>query len=102
MDRLIVNNKDSSLSSMDALKLVQSVVDGGMISNGPNGEQYCFATAFTSSIVYADKTKTGSHSFTILRTKPACHKCHSILTAGEIPDGMCNNCAKPWRGSDND
>lgn len=53
-------------SEVSALDYASSVIDGGLISEGPHGQQYCFATKFKSgATVFADKTKSGTHVFRV-------------------------------------
>lgn len=60
----------SSIDIAEAVISVQQVIDGGLVSNGKYGEQYCYVTAWDSGVkVYADKTKNGTHTFKVWRDK---------------------------------
>jgi hypothetical protein len=65
MSKLTIKN-ESTLPDRTVIKCVMSVMADGLISNGANGEQYCFATKFKSVMVYAAKTKTGTHVFRVI------------------------------------
>jgi hypothetical protein len=58
------------ITDKEALHYVLSVVDDGFVSN--DNTQYCFMTSFTDGAkVYADKTKSGTHTFRVWKTNPA-------------------------------
>lgn len=46
MSRIIINNR-SSASDINAIEMVQKVIEGGRISN--DGKQYCYLTVFNSA-----------------------------------------------------
>ena len=49
-----------------ALSMVKEVIDGGLVSKGKYGEQYCFVTTWPDGVrVSADKTKNGTHVFNV-------------------------------------
>lgn len=70
--RIIVINNRPGVSDKDALKLVSTVVDNGLISD--DGKSYCYGTTFdtmlkgkrTKLYVYANRLPSGTHRFTIL------------------------------------
>jgi hypothetical protein len=67
MSRLII--QAHGLDDAEAVRRVAIVMKDGLISNGTNGEQYCFASKFSDGVtVYANKTKSGTHSFRVIRS----------------------------------
>jgi hypothetical protein len=67
MSKLIIQAE--GLGDIEAVWRVAVVVKDGLISNGANGEQYCFAATFSDgTTVYANKTKSGTHSFRVIRS----------------------------------
>lgn len=63
--KIIIECKDE-INHITALSMVKEVIDGGLVSKGRYGEQYCFATVWTDGArVEADKTKNGTHSFRV-------------------------------------
>ena len=69
--RKIIIKHDESIIPEKAMRLVNSVINGGRISKTAKGKQYCFATSFGSERrdfwVYADLTKSGTDVFTVLK-----------------------------------
>ena len=69
MNKLIIDNK-TELTDLEAVRLVESVITQGRISN--DGKQYCYGTTFTykqkSFVVWTDKNKK-SDRFVILNDK---------------------------------
>ncbi len=68
--RIIINNK-TSLTDLQAVRLVYTVVSGGLVSNDET--QYCYITRFEvgdadkrSVIVSCDVTRTCGFTFTIM------------------------------------
>jgi hypothetical protein len=69
MRNIIIRNY-SKCDDKTAIKLAGSVVDLGQISGRGGKKQYCYATVFNSGyVVYARKSKTGSHIFEVLDDK---------------------------------
>ena len=65
--RIIINNR-SGLSDSAAVARVHRVIEDGLVSNGDT--QYCYITHYQDGIgVYADRTKSGTHTFTITNRK---------------------------------
>jgi hypothetical protein len=73
MNRIIINNRTSDLSDIDALLCVKSVIEVGLVSETFEGKQYRFCSKVSindpddpnrSFHVYCDKTNTG-YSFSI-------------------------------------
>lgn len=61
--KIIINTE---IEPLIALERVKQVVDGGLVSKGTYGDQYCFVTTWQSGVcVYADKTKNGTHTFRV-------------------------------------
>jgi hypothetical protein len=62
--RIIINNT-SVKSDVDAMKLVISVIQGGLISNF--GKSYCYVTVFQKDkvVIYSKKNSELSHTFYI-------------------------------------
>ena len=52
--KIIVENR-SNLDMIEALLYVQSVIEGGRISN--QYKQFCYATRFESCVIYTDLNK---------------------------------------------
>ena len=71
MSRIIINNDVEGLTDDSALKMVTAVIEQGMISEGTYGKQYCFLTTFGSGDdeirVWANKTRSGTHSFKVYK-----------------------------------
>ena len=65
MNKRIIINNESSLSDLTAVKKVYRVIESGLISNGHNGKQYCFATVFADCEVFCKLSKSGTHTFFI-------------------------------------
>jgi hypothetical protein len=65
MTKIIIKNY-SSIKDDLVLMNIAKVLEQGKISDGKYGPQYCFMTKFQSGVViYADRTKSGSHVFTV-------------------------------------
>lgn len=59
---------DDDTEAWDAMLKVSQVISSGLVSN--NDTQYCYVTVFESGInVYADKTKSGTHTFKVWTKK---------------------------------
>jgi hypothetical protein len=63
MSKIIIHTKD--ISDIDALNYVLAVISEGMISETGNGKQYCFVTAWENTMVYASRSKSGTHTFKV-------------------------------------
>jgi hypothetical protein len=63
--RIILNN-NSIKSDIEAMNLVASVMQEGLISDF--GKAYCYVTVFRSAgiVVYAKKNSETSHTFNVL------------------------------------
>jgi photosystem II stability/assembly factor-like uncharacterized protein len=65
--KVIIN---AEINIQTALDRVKQVIDGGLVSVGTYGAQYCFVTTWNDGVrVYADKTKNGTHTFKVWENK---------------------------------
>ena len=48
MSKIIIENRTQTLDDIDAIKLVQKVIQGGRVSN--NNKQYCYLTNFSYGV----------------------------------------------------
>ena len=66
MSRLIIENR-SSLSDAECLGRVQTIIDGGRVSN--DGKQYCYYSVFNDDIGVATFLNKASDRFVITNTR---------------------------------
>lgn len=65
MSRIIINNK-TDMRDYYALEYVKCAVHQGKISG--NHDEYCYHSGFSNGVhVFAKKTKSGTHTFTITK-----------------------------------
>jgi hypothetical protein len=65
MSKIIVTT--DGVTDQEALYYALKVVNDGFVSN--DNTQYCFLTTFKNGArVYADKTKSGTHTFRVWKT----------------------------------
>ena len=73
MSKIIIDNRCEWLNAHTAMACVADVIQGGRVSSGLYGEQFCHLTTFTFRAgkigVSADKTKTGTDKFILFETK---------------------------------
>ena len=60
--KIIITNK-SSLSDIDSLDRVKSVIELGKISSYKGVTGYCFVSTFDDCSVWCNLTDNGTHSF---------------------------------------
>ena len=48
MSKIIIENRSETLDDIDALRLVQKVIQGGRVSN--DNKQYCYLTSFNYGV----------------------------------------------------
>lgn len=66
MSKIIITHEIDS--DLEAIEHVKAVMNNGLISK--NDTQYCYITTFSNKIrVYADKTKSGTHTFRVWMVK---------------------------------
>lgn len=70
--KIIINNT-SNRTDLEAIRLVHSVIQGGLVSD--SGKAYCYVSTFTNSTtgakssVHAKRNSETSHTFTVLGEK---------------------------------
>jgi hypothetical protein len=75
MAKIIINySDDDDISDLEATRVVNAVVNEGIVGNGVNGKQYAYQTRVdlpTKQItVYSKRSKAGSYIFNLEITKP--------------------------------
>lgn len=75
LSRIIINNHSEKVDDEEALRLVMSVVNDGLVSETAGEKHYCAVNTFGTAdgpdkIVYAGITHTGTHVFHVMDFDP--------------------------------
>ena len=68
-EKIIIENR-TKMPMKEIIKYVKTVIEGGKISKTAKGEQYCFASRFSDSIVVVtDKNKSSDRFIVYMEGK---------------------------------
>ena len=68
MDKIIIHN-ETGLDDITVMKMVQSVIDEGKVSETSQGKQYCFVTTFKNGYIVASTRKNDTYTFKVYRER---------------------------------
>ena len=68
MDKIIIHN-ETGLNDITVMKMVQSVIDAGKVSETSQGKQYCFVTTFKNGCIVTSTRKNDTYTFKVYRER---------------------------------